>query len=197
MGIVEVTQADVTQADKDAVTRFHNIQMKRIMAGDKTLGDNRDVIEQAFAAHRITALTAAPASPVPGFGAGGAEAMARLFHETYERLAPSFGYTTRPETRSFDPHAPNGRLMLAVCQEVLNAAPAAPSSGWKTIERAPKDGTRIIGRGFDWGNPKDRVHLREAVWDSEHHEWVNAHDPDATCSYLVEWIAAPSEDKPC
>ncbi len=51
----EVTQADVTDADREAVTRFHAIQIKRIMAGDSTLGDNRDVIEQAFARHRLAA----------------------------------------------------------------------------------------------------------------------------------------------
>ena len=32
--------------------------------------------------------------------------LAKLFHETYERLAPDFGYTTRPETREFDPARP-------------------------------------------------------------------------------------------
>lgn len=46
------------------------------------------------------------------------EAVARQFHETYERLAPSFGYETRPDTKAFDPSTPNGRLMIAVCSEV-------------------------------------------------------------------------------
>lgn len=44
--------------------------------------------------------------------------IARKFHEAYERLAPSFGYETRKETREFDPGTPNGRPMTAVCQEV-------------------------------------------------------------------------------
>ena len=46
------------------------------------------------------------------------EETARLFHDTYERLAPSFGYETRKETRKFDPSSPNGRLMIKVCGEV-------------------------------------------------------------------------------
>ncbi len=46
---------------------------------------------------------------------------ARLFHETYERLAPSFGYETRKDTTDFDPHSNNGRLMIAVCSEVVRA----------------------------------------------------------------------------
>lgn len=41
--------------------------------------------------------------------------LATLFHETYERLAPQYGYETRTETRVFDPETPNGRLMVAVC----------------------------------------------------------------------------------
>ena len=45
--------------------------------------------------------------------------LAKLFHETYERLAPGHGYITRPETRIFDPMTPNGRLMVAVAAEVL------------------------------------------------------------------------------
>lgn len=48
-----------------------------------------------------------------------AEAMARKFHEAYERLAPAYGYTTREDTREFDPTSPNGRLMIAVCGELL------------------------------------------------------------------------------
>ena len=45
--------------------------------------------------------------------------LAKLFHETYERLAPSFGYQTRPDTRNFRPDTPNGRLMIAVAAELL------------------------------------------------------------------------------
>ena len=41
--------------------------------------------------------------------------LAILFHNTYERLAPSFGYETRLDTKSFDTNTPNGMLMIAVC----------------------------------------------------------------------------------
>lgn len=44
--------------------------------------------------------------------------LAVKFHETYERLAPSFGYETRTDTRTFDPDSKNGRLMVAVCAEL-------------------------------------------------------------------------------
>lgn len=47
------------------------------------------------------------------------ERLARLFHETYERKAPLFGWETHKESRVFDPDSPNGRLMIEVCREVL------------------------------------------------------------------------------
>jgi hypothetical protein len=46
------------------------------------------------------------------------DTLARKFHDTYERLAPSFGYETREDTKQFDPESKNGRLMIAVCNEV-------------------------------------------------------------------------------
>ena len=45
--------------------------------------------------------------------------LAQLFHETYERLAPAFGYNTRFNTRVFEPVSRNGKLMIAVCTEIL------------------------------------------------------------------------------
>jgi len=57
------------------------------------------------------------------FGEHHAERLARLFHETYERLAPDFGYETRPETAIPWEQIPddnrNKRLMIAVAAEVL------------------------------------------------------------------------------
>ena len=47
--------------------------------------------------------------------------LALKFHEIYERLAPKFGYETRTETRAFDPKSANGKLMIAVCQELIDA----------------------------------------------------------------------------
>jgi hypothetical protein len=48
------------------------------------------------------------------------EDIARLFHETYEKLAPSFGYETREDTKVFDPESKNGKLMISVCQSVAS-----------------------------------------------------------------------------
>lgn len=52
---------------------------------------------------------------------GTPEELARRFHETYERLAPSFGYETRPESAVAWEDVPeaNRRLMIATVREVF------------------------------------------------------------------------------
>jgi hypothetical protein len=51
------------------------------------------------------------------------EALAQRFHETYERLAPDFGYETRRESAVPWDEVPeaNKALMTAVCGELLKA----------------------------------------------------------------------------
>jgi len=46
--------------------------------------------------------------------------LAVIFHNTYERLAPDFGYETKEETKVFKAYTPNGKLMVAVCGEILD-----------------------------------------------------------------------------
>lgn len=122
-------------------------------------------------------------------------ALARLFHETYERLAPQFGYTTRPETREFDPESPNGKLMTAVCAAIQQAAGAVPEGmhkGWhhksnpfdlytvlavgklQTAEPAGDMAEVVVYRGPTgvWVRPKDefldgRFHEAPASADDE------------------------------
>ena len=61
-----------------------------------------------------------PPPEVLGSPSGYASSLARRFHDAYERLATQFGYETRPDTKVYDPDTPNGRLMAAVCVEVMN-----------------------------------------------------------------------------
>jgi hypothetical protein len=58
-----------------------------------------------------------------------AETLARRFHETYERLAPQFGYETRPASAKPWAEVPeaNRQLMVAVAREILQAADPTPS----------------------------------------------------------------------
>jgi len=72
------------------------------------------------------------------------EQLARRFHETYERLAPQFGYKTRKETREFDPRSPNGKLMIAVCAEIEAAKDAEIGRLRKLVKSAYVEG---------WGDP--------------------------------------------
>ena len=75
--------------------------------------------------------------------------LATMFHETYERLAPSFGYETRPDTKQFDGDSANGLLMIAVCKEVhaklYTHPPVKVPEGWR-IER-------ISGYDFEVEHP--------------------------------------------
>ncbi len=60
-----------------------------------------------------------------------AEALARRFHEAYERLAPEFGYKTRDASAvpwEFVPDA-NRSLMIAVAAEILDQGPVPENSG--------------------------------------------------------------------
>ena len=57
---------------------------------------------------------------------GNASDLAKRFHETYERLAPSMGYETREESAVPWEEVPenNKRLMIAVCAELLPSIPS-------------------------------------------------------------------------
>jgi len=59
-----------------------------------------------------------------------AEELARVFHEAYERLAPSFGYETRRESAVPWEEVPenNKQLMIAVCKELLDRVFASPAA---------------------------------------------------------------------
>ena len=82
------------------------------------------------------------------------EALARRFHETYERLAPQFGYETRRETREFDPQSPNGRLMIAVCSELTTPSTPTTEQDGELLER--HDWQWLADQLRAW--PERRVH---------------------------------------
>jgi hypothetical protein len=65
---------------------------------------------------------------MPTVDAVAAEQLARLFHETYERLAPDFGYRTRTASAVPWPEVPtnNQLLMVATAAEVLRALDQDP-----------------------------------------------------------------------
>lgn len=87
-----------------------------------------------------------------------AEDLARRFHETYERLAPDFGYETRRASAKPWAEVPeqNRALMVAVCAELLTG-PASPS------EPVP-DGPRV------WAMPEIPADVKR-LRDRDGHTW--------------------------
>jgi hypothetical protein len=78
-----------------------------------------------------------------------AQQLAERFHETYERLAPQFGYVTRPDTRAFDPSLPNGRLMVAVCAEILAALAQGASDRAEAQQAARSEAPALTDEMID------------------------------------------------
>jgi hypothetical protein len=80
-----------------------------------------------------------------------AEALAQRFHETYERLAPQFGYRTREESARPWEEIPerNQRLMVAVCAEILRDSGSRPEG-----ENAERSGA-VEGEARQSGSPSE------------------------------------------
>jgi hypothetical protein len=96
----------------------------------------RSRAEEANTALVLAVAGIAPAPVVaPTTGPHDSETVAKLFHEQYERLAPSYGWKTNPSSAcAWEnlPHA-NRELMVHVVNVVLDAIgysrPAAPTTG--------------------------------------------------------------------
>lgn len=86
-----------------------------------------------------------------------AEALARKFHDTYERLASQFGYETREDTKQFDPMSPNGRLMIAVCASLAGAGEVVLQELTDDILDRAVDAWFENGAGADMANYRRRM----------------------------------------
>lgn len=71
--------------------------------------------------------------------------LARLFHDTYERLAPEYGYVTRDETRIFDKDSANGKLMCAVVEIVRREIESNQAARIEELEEESRDLSQIAG----------------------------------------------------
>ena len=62
-----------------------------------------------------------------------AEELAQLFHDTYEKLAPDYGYETRKASAVpwSDVPEPNKSLMIAVADKVLDRIKLEAGITWK------------------------------------------------------------------
>jgi hypothetical protein len=106
------------------------LAMARVPVTDARLLKQIDHALDLYEAHRPRGAGERPVEVRPAPPAAGLtpEQFARQFHETYERLAPSFGYETRRESAKPWDEVPdqNRRLMTAVCAEVLARLGPAP-----------------------------------------------------------------------
>lgn len=95
-------------------------------------GDWGDAWEDLEDAVRVYREASAPSSPdTPRSTVMDAETLARLFHETYEELAPSHGWETQERSRKVWEEVPaeNKSLMIAVAERVLDAlSPSSPDT---------------------------------------------------------------------
>lgn len=61
------------------------------------------------------------------------------------------------------------------------------SRDWQSMKTAPRDGTEIEARGFNWGDRTRGRHRVTAYWNGA--EWRDANDEDSTLHYLEQWRA--------
>lgn len=101
-------------------------RLRKWAAGDRS--PNMATYEQALAAlgMRLAIVPIeepAPEVPCASNHGAPAESLAEKFHETYERLAPDFGYRTREASAKpwAEVPADNKALMVAVAAEILGA----------------------------------------------------------------------------
>ena len=79
-----------------------------------------------------------------------------------------------------------------------NHQPHAVSQGWQGIETAPKDGTRIIAVGWNWGIVGNDQHVTTVIWRLDREEWCESDDDDddSACAYLTHWMPLPAPPSP-
>jgi hypothetical protein len=95
--------------------------------------------------------------------------LAKKFHELYEKNAHNYGYETRKETREFNEDTPNGKLMIAVCEQILASLPAPESGGEE--------------KSKEWIDDKAEEYAKTvAPWDED--------KPDPNGERQREWQAA-------
>lgn len=86
--------------------------------------------------------------------------LARKFHETYEQLAPDFGYETRKDSAVPWENVPerNRNLMVAVCESILKEKPVSILQDWVTQLGLRHQGVLLTAiRGCDSSPKEDLV----------------------------------------
>ena len=73
------------------------------------------------------------------------------------------------------------------------ALSAALAAMWQPIETAPKDGTRVIVTGWNFGVVGSDRHIATAVWLEDRQEWSEVEEEGdlSTLAYLTHWMPLP------
>lgn len=68
-------------------------------------------------------------------------------------------------------------------------------SEWQPIETAPRDGSPVWVKGYNYGNPNSGEHRTWAWWDGN--GWVDAFaiGESSVLTYLVEWMPLTPQHK--
>lgn len=127
------------------------------------------------------------------------EQLAQRFHDTYERLAPSFGYETRKESKVEWTNVPenNRQLMIAVATEVLKMMQGHELEELRQVLLQlsalgeQKDSFRAYIEGSSEDTRKEfdtlRKHIEDATpgWELQkmHNDWADA------------WVLLPVKDQ--
>jgi hypothetical protein len=105
-----------------------------------------------------------------------AEKLALLFHNTYETLAPSFGYETRKDTKKFNRRSKNAKLMIAVAEEVIKQTKKPdPKPPAVTQEMFEKYFYKLSNKAFvqitrKWNEDKLKVTIKP---QENYDQWLN------------------------
>lgn len=97
-----------------------------------------------------------------------------------------------------DSNAPGDTSLVSGVSSAPNHQPHAVSQGWQGIETAPKDGTRIIAVGWNWGIVGNDQHVTTVIWRLDREEWCESDDDDddSACAYLTHWMPLPAPPSP-
>jgi hypothetical protein len=60
---------------------------------------------------------------------------------------------------------------------------------WELIDTAPKDGSPVWARGWDWGKSDSTRHYGWVFWGGDG-GWFWAGEGDSTAEHLTDWMPA-------
>lgn len=66
---------------------------------------------------------------------------------------------------------------------------------WRTIESAPKDGSPVWARGWDWGKPGTTRHVGWVYWNGDQWAWSSGSSEPSFATHLTDWMPSDSRSR--